>query len=73
MFGEVPLDEFWISTAPEYPTISGLAIAQVLPFTTTYLCELGILHSCLCKKRQGGAPLSGAGLALGPLFNTTED
>ena len=39
-FSELPLDEFWLASASEYPTISSHAIKQLLLFPTTYLCEL---------------------------------
>ena len=38
-FTEVPLDVFWIVVKDEYPQISDKAIAVLLPFSTTYLCE----------------------------------
>ena len=39
-FSELPLDQFWLASASEYPTISRHAIEQLLLFPTTYLCEL---------------------------------
>ena len=39
-FSELPLDQFWLASTSEYPTISRHAIEQLLLFPTTYLCEL---------------------------------
>ncbi|MBN3275980.1 ZBED5 protein, partial [Polyodon spathula] len=39
-FGKVALDMFWLTVVHEYPTISDHTIADLLPFPTTYLCEL---------------------------------
>ncbi|XP_010778516.1 zinc finger BED domain-containing protein 5-like [Notothenia coriiceps] len=39
-FSELPLDQFWLASASEYPSISHHAIEQLLHFPTTYLCEL---------------------------------
>ena len=33
---QLPLDQFWLTCASEYPTISGNAIKQLLLFPTTY-------------------------------------
>ncbi|XP_067123773.1 SCAN domain-containing protein 3-like [Centruroides vittatus] len=38
---EVPLDTFWLTVKSEYPAISEMAVNMLLPFSTTYLCELG--------------------------------
>ena len=38
-FCELPLDQFWLASALEYPTISRHAIEQLI-FPITYLCEL---------------------------------
>ena len=40
-FNNVPLDEFWISAAEEYPNISQAACRLLLSFATTYLAETG--------------------------------
>ncbi|KAK5902817.1 hypothetical protein CesoFtcFv8_008037 [Champsocephalus esox] len=37
---ELPLDQFWLASASEYPSISHHAIEQLLLFPTTCLCEL---------------------------------
>ncbi|XP_067142494.1 protein FAM200A-like [Centruroides vittatus] len=38
---EVPLNTFWLTIKSEYPAISEMAVNMLLPFSTTYLCELG--------------------------------
>lgn len=48
-FNEVPLDVFWIAVKEEYPKISDQAIAILLPFSTTYLCELSFSTLVLIK------------------------
>ena len=39
-FKEMKLDEFWLLTRSEYPIISNQALIVLLPFSTSYLCEL---------------------------------
>ncbi|XP_023242879.1 SCAN domain-containing protein 3-like [Centruroides sculpturatus] len=39
-FSKKPLTEFWIRTRTEFPTISNMALNVLLPFNTTYLCEI---------------------------------
>jgi len=34
------LTEFWIGTRTEFPTIADMALNVLLPFNTTYLCEV---------------------------------
>ena len=40
-FSETELAHFWLHIKNEYPLLSRRAIAILLPFATTYLCELG--------------------------------
>ncbi|XP_076592490.1 LOW QUALITY PROTEIN: protein FAM200A-like [Chaetodon auriga] len=35
------LSSFWIGVSAEYPVLSGASISVLIPFTTTYMCELG--------------------------------
>lgn len=39
-FQKKPLTEFWIGTRTEFPTIADMALNVLLPFNTTYLCEV---------------------------------
>ncbi|KOC60752.1 SCAN domain-containing protein 3 [Habropoda laboriosa] len=48
-FSEMPLANFWISVKKEYPQISDKAIAILLPFSTTYLCEQSFSTLVLIK------------------------
>ncbi|MBN3304955.1 F200A protein, partial [Amia calva] len=36
------LSSFWISISLEYPVLSKTIILLLLPFTTTYKCEMGL-------------------------------
>jgi len=51
-FTEVPLDDFWIAVKEEYPRISDKAITVLLPFCTTYLCELSFSSLVLIKNEK---------------------
>ncbi|XP_039174925.1 zinc finger BED domain-containing protein 5-like isoform X2 [Crotalus tigris] len=39
LFNEKTLTEFWSQVAKRYPKVGGKAIAALLPFCSTYLCE----------------------------------
>lgn len=53
-FSETELDHFWLCVKNEYPLLSKHAIGILLPFATTYLCELGFstLTTIKTKKRE---------------------
>jgi hypothetical protein len=52
-FNELGLGEFWIYTNKEYPSLTKLALFIILPFSTTYLCEIAFsaLNEIKNKKR----------------------
>lgn len=54
IFSQIELSEFWISLIAEYPELSTKAIKILLPFSTSYLCELGfsVLTEIKSKKRE---------------------
>lgn len=53
-FTKLSNEQFWISVQDEYPSLSKKAIAILLQFATSYLCELGFstLTNIKTKKRE---------------------
>ena len=53
-FSQTELSEFWISLVKEYPELSTRAVKILIPFSTSYLCELGfsVLTEIKSKKRE---------------------
>jgi hypothetical protein len=43
-FSELKLPTFWISLLRQYPKLGTKAIRLLLPFGSSYLCELGIFN-----------------------------
>ncbi|CAM4388086.1 unnamed protein product [Caretta caretta] len=40
-FEQNTLTSFWLGVSSEYPALSGKAVKYLLPFPTSYLCEIG--------------------------------
>lgn len=52
MFSSVSLSQFWIKLETEYPILFEKAMRILLPFTTTYLCEVTFSAMTLLKTKQ---------------------
>jgi hypothetical protein len=48
---EVSLTEFWCSLLQEYPAVSKLTVLKLLPFPTTYMCEVGFSRYAVTKTK----------------------
>jgi hypothetical protein len=53
-FSEILLDTFWLPLKSEYPVLSITSVRMLIPFSTTYLCELGLsaLNDIKTYKRE---------------------
>ncbi|XP_068226334.1 zinc finger BED domain-containing protein 5-like [Palaemon carinicauda] len=50
-FGELQLQEFWAKSFQKFPVISEIAIRNLLPFPTTYLCEAAFSQLLILKNK----------------------
>ncbi|XP_068234181.1 zinc finger BED domain-containing protein 5-like [Palaemon carinicauda] len=50
-FGELELQEFWAKCFQKFPVISEIAIRNLLPFPTTYLCEAAFSQFLILKNK----------------------
>lgn len=50
-FQDVTFDKFWIPLEMEYPKLSSKSVDILLPFATTYLCELSFLTLACIKNK----------------------
>ncbi|KAL1268680.1 hypothetical protein QQF64_034043 [Cirrhinus molitorella] len=41
IFSEKTLNQFWLHVSNEYPDLANKAIMLLMPFATTYMCEVG--------------------------------
>jgi zinc finger BED domain-containing protein 5/7/8/9 len=50
-FKTISLGEFWLSMNQEYNTLKKIAVAMLLQFSTSYLCEKGFSSMLFLKNK----------------------
>jgi hypothetical protein len=52
------LESFWLTIHDEYPVVAGEAVMQLLPFPSTYVCEVGFSTLAFIKSTKRNCLLS---------------